>query len=108
MSIPERSSENMLREKSGQVVQGFTPDPEKCQVPVSINAAATSSLTVTGWTAVRFKSTADVRVYLNALTTKYLTFGGAEIHTLVIHPDVDTLVFSNAGAAAISVEVWGM
>jgi len=106
--IPTYNANFLVYDKGLQPIQGFAPDPAKAQVPASINAAATSSLTVTGWTAVMFAPSGDVQVYFNTDSTKYMTFAGNTRHVFIIRPDVTTVVFKNAGSSAITVSIWGM
>jgi uncharacterized protein YdeI (BOF family) len=103
------SSTTALVKSRGEIpVQGYAPDPARCQVPATVNAAATASVTVTGWLVISFRSTADVQVFFDDASTKYMTFNGAERHTLVLNENVTAVKFTNAGASALTLEVWGM
>ena len=103
--IPTYNSNFLVYDKGFQPVQGFAPDPAKAQVAASVNASATTSITVTGWTAIMFQ---DLQVYFNADSTKYMLCAADVRHVLVIRPDVTTIVLKNVGTAAATVSVWGM
>ena len=98
---------DMVYDKGRSAIQGFAPDPSRCRVPVSLGAGASTTINVTNWLAVGFRTSGAVRVHLNALPTKYMTFS-ADRHVFVIHPNVTSLTFTNAGEATINLEVWGM
>ena len=106
--IPNYNSDFLVYDKGLQPVQGFAPDPAKAQVAASVNASATTSITVTGWTAIMFSSTEEVQMYFNADSTKYMQCAGDTRHVFVIRPDVTTIVLKNVGIAAATISVWGM
>ena len=107
-TAPTYSAGYLAYDKGHATIQGFAPVPAKATVPATIEAAATSTLTVTGWVAVQFAASGDVQVYLNTDTTKYMTYAGGEKHIIIIGPGVTSLNFKNAGAAAVTLELWGM
>lgn len=89
-------------------VQGFAPRAEFCQVPQTVNAAATySALDVSDMSVLAFRPSGAVQLILNAQTTKYMTFDAAMIHVIPLAADVTAVAFKNAGAAAITLEIWG-
>lgn len=90
-------------------IQGFSPRAEFCQVPETITAGSTySDLDISDMTGVAFRPSADVQVYLNGYSTKYLTFDGAVTHVLPINNSITSIAFKNAGAASLTLELWGM
>ena len=106
--IPTYNSDFLVYDKGLQPVQGFAPDPAKAQVAASVNASATTTITVTGWTAIMFSSTEDIQMYFNADSTKYMTCEKDTRNVFVIRPDVTTIVLKNVGTATATVSVWGM
>ena len=107
-TAPTYSAGYLAYDKGHAAIQGFAPVPAKAQVPVTIDAAATSTLNVTGWVAVMFNPSGDVQIYMNSDTTKYVTYTGGERHIIIIGPGVTSINFKNAGASSVTLELWGM
>jgi hypothetical protein len=93
----------------GNDIPAFSPNPALCMVPAVITAGSTKSdLDVDTLFVIHFRPTADVQVYFNEEPTKYKTFEEQVSHEIVLHPDATSIHFKNAGAASLTLEMWGM
>lgn len=114
------SGQKQLRgaNNSGQVVQGFAPDPSQTQV-LSLDASGgandSQTVDVTGWLAARFIVDGQIDVDVQAVYTDANGQSQTEIvawrdyqDTRVLWENITGLKFTNQGAAAITVRVQGM
>ena len=89
-------------------IQGFAPNPSMCQVPVTINAGATATVSGTAdMTVLAFNPSGPVQVILNDQTTKYMTFEAGVISLIPLTMAVTSVKLKNPGSTAITVEIWG-
>lgn len=89
-------------------IQGFSPDPDKAKVAQSLTAGTLSAIDTSGWVAIAFSSTEDVRVYLNADSTKYMVFPADQAHVFVLRDTITAVRFQNGGTTTLTLSVWGM
>lgn len=100
---------NMKRDNGGAAIQAFCPDPALCLAPQIIISGATYTLERSAYPAafIRFFSTGDVQVYLNGMTTAFMTYPGGGLWDLILDDDVYSVSFVNNTGGSVTLQMWG-
>jgi hypothetical protein len=97
-------------DKSGSVVQQFTPTPAYNK-PAEVIAAGGSAVSVidtegVGW--IRFRATGEVMVHINDDVSASMPFDANALWDLMLNTAIETITFTNTTSSPITLYRWGM
>lgn len=111
MSVPRNG---MKLDRRHTALTGFCADPSFSQVPIEITTTkvfkvnptadeiSSGMIDITGWICMRISTSADIQLYLNGESTKYITLTSGTKEEYILHDDVTTVTLS--GAATVKIE----
>ena len=102
-AYPTYNDNFLLYDKGRAPIQVFAPRPSLSST-TSIGVGATLVVDCTGWIALRWYATGELRRSLNDNTSYYR----AREELLGIDPDVESVTFTNATGSAIYIDIEGM
>ena len=90
----------MVVANANQVVQGFSPDPNKCLGTKSANTVfsigAGGDVDITDWLAIELEPVADGYVTFNNVSGQTRNIRGGSKNVIIVHPNVTQIVPSVA------------
>lgn len=92
----------------GKIIEGFSPVPNLCLVPQTINTGATFPLSTTNYNVLKFRATGDIEVYLNTDTTKIFKFDKDTPEFFILNENISLVNFKNPGGTSVTLYLWGM
>jgi hypothetical protein len=93
----------LAKDRSGTAIQFLNPDPTKSSNDTIANTAS-KTLSVVGWTMIRFSSTKELQVKLNENTAYFPCY--EDIYAF--DGTVTQIVFTNNSGAEASISIMGM